>query len=716
MKSKRPFRFLKWLGISVLTVVTLVALFLAAFVYNPFEGSLRDVRDVVPREVDFFVRKTGLIDDFGAGDGRLELSRSVLPEPKFWADLADAQGWRDVLSGPVATTFRTGQQRSLQQAVDAIAQLQESSSGFLDLARDALGTELVLAGYTEDRSKNPPQPLQQPWWCVYSRVTWRLRFVHGLLGWSMVQDQARAQGLEIAVEDGLLSLRSPQLAEPLFLARNLDVVMLGNNKNLLLQSLRLADGDEEEQPFGLAAQYTEGVVDPLAKWADVNRVESVNAVEFSAATSSFDAFRRFAATFPDAKNIDSMNERVLASFLNLKGWNSVSSAVMFERTGLSLLGRIVLNSNLHTPFQSSFYRAEEQDKREWLVPFLRMVPDSSCAAVALRMPAGEFLHAMYDSLVQNEREMLDDALRRCTWKGQQLADTRDLIDRLKIALLPRMGFVFRKNVPDLSKNEQGELYFPVTARSPVPQFAWVFWLREDVRDPRDGRSPADEVVDTLRKYAVPVFRFSNVYNLPVDGLPEPVWEFANSQIPGTGELATIVFRDFFVLSNSGPLIRDILRTRYNFGSMKSIVEDVQFRRIEDELPNALNGFVWLRGQRLLSVLDDYRAASEQQNVEPDPVWIMEQRSAAEDTVRRAKYPQYPSLASMPKNVLDGEFQDAVRTYLREQWAKNPGGFSAQDLPKIDQMRGFCKLVDAAYLQLKLENNYIRFQGKLVPAF
>ena len=454
----------------------------------------------------------------------------------------------------------------------------------------------------------------------------------------------------------------------------------------------------------------------MAKWVEVNQAESVNSVEFSAATASFDAFRRFAATFPDAKNIDSMNERVMASFLNLKGWNSVSSALMFERTGLSVLGRIVLNSNLHTPFQSSFYRAEKQDKKDWLMPFLRMVPDSACAAAALRMPAGEFLHAMYDSLIQSEREGLDDALRRCTFKSQQLADTRDLIDRLKIALLPRMGFVFRKNVPDLSKNEQGQLYFPVTARSPVPQFAWVFWLREDVRDPRDGRSPADELVDTLRKYAVPVFRFSNVYNLPVDGLPEPVWEFANAQIPGTGEIAAIVFRDFLVLSNSGPLIRDILRTRYNFGSLKSIVEDPQFRRIEDELPNALNGFVWLRGQRLLSVLDDYRGASEQQNVEPDPAWIMEQRSAAEDAVRRAKYPQYPSLASMPKSVLDGEFQDAVRAYLREQWSKASAGFSAQDLPAIDQLRGFSKLVDAAYLQLELENNYIRFQGKLVPGF
>lgn len=716
MNLSRLLRILKPVAIVVFGLSFLVALFLAAFVYNPFEGDVRDVRDIVPREVDFYVRKVGLRQDFGGAAG-LRFEAGNVPEPDFWADMTDAEGWRDLQRGPLATGYRRDTAPQVARAVDALAQLQEQSGGFLDIARDAVGRELVVAGYAEDRRRQPPQPLQQPWWCVYARVSWRLRFAHGLMSWSMVQDQARAQGLEIAAEDGVLSLRSPQLREPLFLGRVLDCLMLANNKDLLLQSIRLSQGVEDEQPFGLAAQYTEGAVAPLQKWAEQNRVDAApNALEFSVATGAFDGFRRFASAWPDAKNRDSMNERVLASFLNLRGWNSLTGAMVFEDDGLSLLGRVVLNSNLHTAFQSSFYRAEKQDRSQWLQPFLRMVPETACAAAALRMPAGEFLHAMFDALLQSERDMLDDALRRCTFGSQQLADTRDLIERLKIALLPRMGFVFRKNVPDLSRNEQGELYIPVVARAPVPQFAWVFWLRQDVRDPRDNRSPADDLVDMLRKYAASVFRFTNVYHLPVDGLPEQVTEFANPQIPGTGEIAAVVFRDFLVLSNSGPLIKDILRTRYSFGGQRSIVEDANFRRFEDELPAALNGFVWLRGRRLLSVLDDYRAASEQQNVEPDPDWLMQQRSAAEETVRRTRFPQYPSLASMPKAMLDGEFDAAVRAYLREQWNAAAAGFSAKDLPAIDQLRGMAQMFDAAYLQVELENNYIRFQGKAVPVW
>ena len=49
MRNKR---FWKIFGLSVSAVVILVLLFVVAFIFNPFEGSLPDMRDVVPRDVD----------------------------------------------------------------------------------------------------------------------------------------------------------------------------------------------------------------------------------------------------------------------------------------------------------------------------------------------------------------------------------------------------------------------------------------------------------------------------------------------------------------------------------------------------------------------------------------------------------------------------------------------------------------------------------------
>ena len=66
-----------------------------------------------------------------------------------------------------------------------------------------------------------------------------------------------------------------------------------------------------------------------------------------------------------------------------------------------------------------------------------------------------------------ELVLIDDAMRRVTFQGTQLTDMRDLINRLQLALLPRTGFVFRKNEPDMSRDESGKLMVPVTL-SKVP--------------------------------------------------------------------------------------------------------------------------------------------------------------------------------------------------------------------------------------------------------
>lgn len=696
MKQRKPRNFLKRLAVTVLAVVALLLLFVVAFVFNPLEGDLRDVRDLVPREVDFFLRKTDLERDFAGGD--LELVHGRLPQPAFWSDLSGTRGWPEIERGPLLGGLRREHAAALQEAVDGLAELERQSGGFVDLARDLIGEEVVVAGYFEDRTGAAPRPLAQPWWCLYTRVSWRVRAAWGLANWAMIQDRARAGGVDMSTEGDLLVVKAPGLREPLYVARELDCLMVANSRHIVEQSRRLAAGVEGEEPFGQAAKYTDGVVKPLVRWVDDADPDHVNAFEYSLTTNTMDGFRRFAATWPDAQNRDSMNERVLASFLNLKGWNSLSGALMFEPGRLSLLGEVVLNSHMHSEFQTSFYRSEGQQREKWLDPFLRMVPDSACAAAALRMPVEEFLHAMLDALLPEERQLLDENLRKCRFMDQELANTRDLIDRMKVAFLPRSGFVFRRNLPDPE--------IPVAALSPVPQIAWVFWLR-------DGCAPiAEALVQMLQKHAA-VFRFGPVYHLPLPGLPEPVTEFTNPAIPGTGEIATIVFHDFFVVSNSGPLVKDLLRTQYGHGASRSVLATAEYQRITRELPQSVNGFVWLRGHNLLPVLDDYREASVASNREPDPEWLTQQRGRAEEVVRREQFPQYQSKAAIPAHVLQGPFETAVRKYLKDLWENSSGGLSTADLPAIDQMRGVAQMIDHAFLELQLENNYIRFLGKLV---
>jgi hypothetical protein len=700
-KPQKKRRIWRALLITFGGLVLFLLLFVAAFIYNPFEGAVAELRDVVPRGVEFFARKTNLEDDFAR-----------FPEPKFWADLTASPGFEALQKGDLGQAWRQqGLDRAVQQAAAAVEQLERDSGGYLDLMRDVVGREVLIAGYQQDHAQAPPRPLGEPRWCVYTRVSWRVKVGLSLAGFGFVQDRVRQNGVELANDGDLLVVKPAGAASPFFLKRDRDLVMFANHKLLLEQSQRLIDGSLDEEPIGQMAAYSDGAAKRIDRWAGINGV-TPNAIEFVIEPNAFDGFRRFAASWPNPQNRDSMNERVLASFLNLKGWMQIAGGIMFADGLLAATGQIGLNSKQHTPFQSSFYRAEQQRREEWLDPFLGMVPDSACAAAALRMPAGEFLEAMFEALEDAEKQLLNDAMRRASFQGTQLNDVRDLINRLKVAFLTRTGFVFRKNEPDMSRDEKGELMVPVVNRSPVPQVAWVFWLRPG------GQALVEELVKMLQG-AWTTFGFSKVWHLRVPfgngHLLEPVTEFVTPAVPGTGEIAMIVFRDFFVLSNSGPLIRDLLRTRYRDQTgVRSILDDPEWKAAEGELAPELSGMVWLHGENLVPVVDGYMAFADQNSELADQGWMMENRPAVEDQVRRASFAQFPSKASMPKAMTEpgGEFDAAVVRQLQEMWKRQRTSFTAADRASMDQLRGMLQLLKAGCVQLELENNYVRFQARL----
>ncbi|HEX6813241.1 MAG TPA: hypothetical protein VF384_16590 [Planctomycetota bacterium] len=701
--KSRMRRLLRNLGIAVAAFVVFLLLFVVAFIFNPFEGSLPQVPDIVPRDINFFVRKQRLADDFTA-----------FPEPRFWSELAEARGFTDLTNGSVAQDWRrAGLDRSLQQARDAMQRVQTDSGGWLDLMRDLIGTEVVVAGYVQDYSQSDPRPLPEPWWCCYTRVSWRVKAGFGLARFGFVQDRLRSQGVDLASDGDLLVAKLPGMAGPLYCKRHLDVLMIGNHKLLFEKAQRLLDGNREEETIGQMPAYTDGAVKRIERWADVNSADPANVIEFVVEPNAFDGFRRLATSWPNPQNKDSMNERVLASFLNLKGWLQVTGGILFGDQVLAATGQVGLNSKQHTPFQSSFYREEQQRREDWLDPFLAMVPDNACAAAAMRMPAGEFLHAMFEALEEGDKNRFNEAVRKATFAGTPLNDVRDLIERIRVAFLQRTGFVFRRNLPDTTRDEKGELMVPVTARSPMPQVAWVFWLSPN-------RSQlVQELVTMLHSY-YRGFGFIKPYHLKVpfgdSQLPEPVHEFTNPWIPGTGEIAMIVFREFFVMSNSGPLIRDILRTRYGAQTgAKSARELPEFESAKRELPAELNGMIWLHGESMLPVIDDYITFAAADSELPDPEWMMQSRPAAEEHVRRTRFPQYPSKASMPKSMTDqgGDFDLAVVGHLREMWQKERTNFTAADREYMKQLRALAQMVKAACVHVQLENNYIRFQARVM---
>ena len=309
-------RIWRTLGITVGAAVVLLLMFVAAFVFNPFEGRVVELRDVVPRGVNFFAHKQRLADDF-----------DPFPLPKFWAELTAAPGFGALQAGALGQQWKkSGIERAVQQASEAVERVRSDSGGFLDVLRDVIGEEVMIAGYEQDYGQQPPRPLAEPWWCLYTRVTWRVKALYGLAGFGFVQSRLLAQGIEVRSEGERLVAKLPGQPTPLYIERYLDLLMVANHPSLLEKSRQLLLGSRDEEPIGTMASYVDGAQKRIERWASVHAIDEPNVIDFVVEPNAFDGFRRFAAGWPDRNNKDSMNERVL------KPWSpSTPNPVTFTR-------------------------------------------------------------------------------------------------------------------------------------------------------------------------------------------------------------------------------------------------------------------------------------------------------------------------------------------------------------------------------------------------
>src|SRR5687767_6926464 len=126
----RAKKLLKIAGITLLSAVVLLLLFIVAFVFNPFEGSLPNMRDVVPRNIDVFLRKERLAEDF-----------AEFPEPLFWQELSESRNFRDFARTPLHRQWSAEVSRTARELRQVTDQMKEAWL----LPEDLIGTEAIVA-------------------------------------------------------------------------------------------------------------------------------------------------------------------------------------------------------------------------------------------------------------------------------------------------------------------------------------------------------------------------------------------------------------------------------------------------------------------------------------------------------------------------------------------------------------------------------------------
>lgn len=685
-------KLLKITGITLASGVILVLLLVTAFVYNPFEASLPVMKDVVPRNVDFCLRKPRLAADFEGGDGF-----PVIPAVK---ELFSREAWQRVLNGPLAVTM--GVDRAERGLQDVRRTFRELRDNHIDLVRDVVGKEVLLAGrfVSVDQSR----------WCAYLSVSWRIRFAYGLLKYGFVQERLRQNGISlqpVGDDPPFYKIRLRGSPEDLFIIRERNCLLVSNDQQLAKDSYACAvGGPNADEPLAQSAHYKDGVDNALKDWQKrVEEVPNPNTLEVFLRPGRVLPLMPALRNWPNP-NADDRNERLLAAFLKPSSWRFLSGSLIFEPNSLSVLLDLEVDNTQHDKFLKDFFKTERDERARWMDEFISMVPADSVAAAALRMPAGGFLHEMYQAgLDPAEKEVLNDSMRQTT----VYKSVANLIDKVHLSFLPRIGIVFAKNerTPKLKE------FFPVHEETAMPQWMWVFWVAP-------GREqPVQEFVNTLKKHTL-AFGFSNAWklNLVQGSSADVAFEFASPLIAGTGNLAVCTYglgtgrgqTQYFFVGNSGNLIRRMINARLNrFPSLRN--ED-DYREFERELPNAVNGLVWISGKHTREVLQALLDERQHTGDRPPPEWDLANRPLAERTVFYNKYRQYGTKAGIPRSLLK-RFDEEVTRELDAMWEKEKANYSVAGRAKMEQWIYLTEALRSCYLQVILDPHSLRLTGRVL---
>jgi hypothetical protein len=252
--------------------------------------------------------------------------------------------------------------------------------------------------------------------------------------------------------------------------------------------------------------------------------------------------------------------------------------------------------------------------------------------------------------------------------------------------------------------------------SPIPAFALAFWTRP---------GEAKRIHEALSWFHLNhrKFGFEKAYILDSGpGGLEKVREWCHRHIEGTGEVAA-VFMDhtalgsshLFLVSNSGPYIKEIVDLRSGRGGHKPIVEGAFFDEAMRQMPSHTNAFAFVQGQRLREVLERYRDFSATRFTAEvrDPAWEAEELPGVKLAVLRRDF------RGKSENGLSADekrrFQEGIDAELRARWQAVLPKYAAQSQGGVADALDLFAPLHAFYAHFRFDPQWIALQARVALA-
>lgn len=588
----------RFLRISALVVVVLLAgayLAFATFFFNPFESDYdADVATLVPRDVDFFVAKARLRDDF-----------APFPELAVEPRLAATRGWQAFLQTPAGARFETERRAAVEQLRAELAQLRS-----IDVLAAFGGRDVAVAGYFRGNDLTATD------WAVYGRANRLGKLAASALHFPKLIGLEK-QGLQAVVEGEVVALSGGQLARGVFVTRVLDVVVIGTSRELVAKALDL-DAHAGQESFGQGATYNDSI-------ARARRGVLEDEIELFVDWRKLTETLQLSARWPNPQS-ENLGEALAGRLFQLGLVRSFAGVIGFDN-GISIDADGELSSETMNATQKSVYRVRgrESDK---IVRDLAQLPRADCQVLAhMEIGIGDLLRELFASLDDATRQLIEDALRGTG----EYSGSGEFIDEMNSLFKGHVGLIVRANDYRSANPDKDPPHNDV----PVPAIAVALWAA-DANAPKRILWLHNLISTNQGRLGLrgPDGAKGVYTNKTPNGYD--IWEFWSHTFDGTGHLATVLDRDRFVISNSYAMLGDLYRLKERPTDVRLADRPDFTQLVSQSLPQS-NLFVWVNPRELSKTLRTFAEYGSTDAVRGKIDWDRE-RALAEQAVLNESFP------------------------------------------------------------------------------
>jgi len=550
----------------------------STFLFPPHEDDWEfDVSALVPRDVDFFVAKAALKEDFGEFPRLAAANRIQRTEAWMELDTSPAYG---------AWLESNGIEQMLAQLREGLAQIPLGYSP-LDVFG---GSDLALAGRFKGQS------IEQADWAIYGRLNWMGKAALGALNYPGLIG-LDGSGLVVTEEEGILHLAGGQLSQDLYVARVLDVGVLGSEASLVRAAVELERASGENSLY-LSADYGDRIETVRSRSAKGDEVEVL--LDLRALLDNLG----HKGTLPDTSS-----ERFLTAFMGrvfqIPACRKVMGVIGFD-DGVNVDLHGTFSSEEITTAQRRIYGRDAGFGHEKVMEKVAIVaPEDAVLFAYLEGPIATLLEEVLASVDPAMKSNLADAFR----STGRFSDLDAVRNHLAVSLHNRLALVVREN--DYAKESKldpatGRMEYagPPNDGQSVFAVALITWYSDEGKliELREliGQSPAYFGLEGRNGD-------TGYYQHKVGNYDTR--EFWSRFVPGTGVIATMNTHDQFIISNVHEMLRDIYKTTTiggrEYPRLSSRPEFIEL--MSDTVPSA-NMLVWMNPQSARKTLESQAEA------------------------------------------------------------------------------------------------------------